>query len=160
MIGYFCHTTPMHRRCIHVAPNVQRRLKDAATAPSKSTSKKPSKAARNKTRPEPAFRSHPVWKKASVWVPRNPRRPKEQPEDESAPLHPLLLRDKQLPGEWEPTPPKGVDFSRLKRLLLKERPSSDQSLQAITESTNMTISDDVDWIEMSFSPGTLIEVRR
>jgi len=154
----------MHRRCIHVAPKVQW-LNDAATAPSKPTLKKPSKATRKKTpplpRPEPAFRSHPVWREASVWVPRYPRtRPTKQLEEELSPTHPPFLREKHLPGEWEPTPPKGVDFSPLKRLLLKDRQSSDQSLQAITESTSMTISDDVDWVEMSFSPGTLVETRK
>jgi hypothetical protein len=127
------------------------------------SSKKPSRKSPKK-KPEPAFRSQSVWEQACTWVPRRTRHPEVNLEADSKSVsHPLLLQDEQLPGEWPPTPAKGVDPMPLKRLLLRDRPSADQALQALTESQEdhiTTVSGDLDWIEMSFAPGTFVEVRR
>lgn len=132
-------------------------------------SKKPSISAevlpkgKKAPRPESPFRSHSVWKEASVWVPRSPRRPEQQSEEPISPSHPLLLKDKQLSGEWEPTPPKGHDTAHLKQLLLRNTPSANQALQVMAESEEdsiTSVSGDEDLVEMSFSPGTFVETRK
>jgi hypothetical protein len=154
------------------APSNRGEVKRRSNSPSRkqlenrktqSTSTEPSENAKELPKEKSALpkrRSHSVWKAASVWVPRSPRRPEERPEGV---LHPLLCQDIKLPGEWQPTPPKGPDFTPLKRLLLQNRTSADPAIQAMAESKEdilTTVAGDSDWVEMSFAPGTFVETRR
>ena len=108
--------------------------------------------------PEPPSSQHSALKEDNVDV--SPACPTEQPEEEPRSTHPLLLADHHQAGEWTPSPAKGVDLLPYKRLLLN-RPSADPVLNMTDSIEEVTsISDDIDWIEMSFAPGTFVETRK
>jgi len=72
---------------------------------------------------------------------------------------------KRAPGEWQPTPPRGMDPSLLQNTLQKNgaRRSMDTTMQAMVDSgedLDAMAYDELDSIEMSFPPGTLVETRK
>lgn len=85
-----------------------------------------------------------------------------RPSSVEEPASVLPRRVQSVPGEWEPTPPRGMDPSHLKEALLRygARRSADTTMQAMIEGGEEMAYDDLDSIEMSFPPGTLVETRK
>lgn len=155
----------MHRHCVHAVRRNTNAYSTVANAFDRSRknlspSTKPSENAKKRSSP-PKLTFKP--KKTNVSVPHSPTYPKKKPVVHPRLMHPLLLEHNHRAGEWTPSPAKGVNPLPLKRLLLKNRPSADPALNAMTTESMeevTSISGDTDWIEMSFVPGTFVETRK
>jgi len=105
--------------------------------------------------------TRPNRKRNKVGLVHKPKRVRPPRVKEPTSLPPL----QRAPGEWQPTPPRGMDPSPLRNALQKNgaRLSMDSTMQAMVDSgedLDTMAYDELDSIEMSFPPGTLVETRK
>jgi hypothetical protein len=115
---------------------------------------------RDSTRP-----NHNNRKGNKVGVVHKPKRVRPPRVKEPTLLPPLQRAPGGAPGEWQPTPPRGMDPLPLQEALQKNgaRHSADTTMQAMVDSgedLDTMAYDELDSIEMSFPPGTLVETRK
>ncbi len=121
----------------------------------------PSFAENDRDSTRPNHNNRMSWKGNKVGVVHKPKRVRPPRVKEPTSLPPL----QRAPGEWQPTPPRGMDPFPLQEALQKTggRRSADTTMQAMVDSgedMDTVAYDELESIEMSFPPGTLVETRK
>ncbi|KAF9525626.1 hypothetical protein CPB83DRAFT_818144 [Crepidotus variabilis] len=121
-------------------------------------------ASRKKSKPKARIPELPtmLWTRRKLKVKQEKLAVQKMTEDEELEYSAVLSENDPVPGEWIPTPPKGVNPFPLKADLKRyeARLNADNFHSAMASSSTLATEEDLEDIEMSYLPGTLIENRK